>query len=106
MSKTALVWVFKILGTLLISILLWACFLGTDTTIHVLSAVDSSGRGTATGPLYEKFMFGDDNSGFKAYLQEEWCNNSNNNGYRLAKYIESNWQTVEGSYGNAYVFKL
>lgn len=106
MTREALVWVFKILGTLVLSVILWAVFLGNNATTATLSAVDDNGLGTANGPLYEQFMFGTNTQGFKSYLQEEWCNNSYDNGYWLDNQISEHWAKAQTGSGNAYLYKI
>ena len=106
MTREALVWVFKILGTLVLSVILWAVFLGRGATVATLTAVDTAGNATANGPLYEQVMFGDNNRGFKAYLQEEWCANSYDNGYWLDRQISNNWAAANSGSGSTYIVSI
>ena len=103
MSKTALIWVFKLLGTLVISLILWATFIGTGATLNTLSAVDAVDKGTTVGPLYEQWLFRDDTYGFKAYLQNEWCYNSNYNGYWLSNVVSENWDDIDTTHDNVFI---
>ena len=106
MTKDAIIWMFKVLGVLTLSVLLWAVFIGRGMTIANLTAVDDTGEGTAVGPVYEQIMFGNDVAGFKGYLQSEWLVNSNHNGYWLDRQISGNWASIDTSDGAKYIIPL
>ena len=71
MTKAALKYVFILLGTLVVSLVLWSVFIGQGRSIS-----DIPEEGTA----FEEMWYGNSESGFKALCAESWLHNSGYNG--------------------------
>lgn len=89
MTKKALTYVFILLGTLVVSLLLWGFLIGFDRSISDIPA-----EGTA----FEEMWYGNADSGFRGLMTETWLQNSGYNGILDSKMREETYDDVtEGS---------
>lgn len=75
MTKSTLIWIFKLLGALLVSIILWDLFIGSPS-----NATDRTDTGNYAhqGTRFEEIAY---TTGFSALSSDTWMKNTNNNGY-------------------------
>lgn len=85
MTKAALKYVFILLGTLVVSLVLWGTFIGHGRTL-----ADIPSEGTA----FEEMWYGSADSGFKGLCTESWLHNSGYNGILDANLRENTYDAL------------
>lgn len=86
MTKAALKYVFILLGTLVVSLVLWGVFIGQGRSISDIPT---------EGTNFEQMWYGTADSGFKGLCSESWLNNSGYNGILDANLRESAYNALQ-----------
>ena len=92
--ERVLIYIFKILGILVLSLMLWATIIGRPT---LASDGTTAANYVDQGSYFEEFVYGDRDSGFKWLTGLTWLQSTGCNGLQTELVTQDQWRALETS---------